>query len=213
MNAKKDALLGCIKAHDDTAWNVCTAVWELILSQKPGERETYFFIFLSQIFIENLYAENEDTFLSVDTFNVITEDIDRLANRVIVNLLRLRPSEEVFYKNLWNKISDDTLIPDQKAQVAFLIRLWIDPRIPYYQVGEGCSMENAEFACIRDEIWPVIKKADFILSIPFAQKTQRASLVMKLADELMDERKRTVFWACVMSHLSEHSRQQEESDA
>lgn len=213
MNAKKDALLECIRTHDDTAWNVCTAVWEFILSQKPEEGKIYFFIFLSQIFIEDLDVENEDIFFSSDTLSQIGEDIDRLVNRIIVNLVRQRLSEESFYEHLWNKISDDTLIPDQKAQVAFLICLWIDPRIPYYQVGDGCSMENAEFTRIRNEVWPVIKKADFILSIPFAQRTQRASLIMELADKLKDERERAVFWACVITHLSENTIQFEKSDA
>lgn len=212
MDAKKSILLECIKAHNDTAWNTCSAIWELILSQKPDEMKIYFVIFLSQIFFEDVDAEDDNTFLSSEIFEQITEDIGRLANLVIANLVRNRLSEEEVYDNLWNKITDNTLLPDQKSQVAFLLCLWIDPRIPYYQVGEGCSMEGTEFVRIVDEIWPIVKRADFILAIPFSQKTQRASLVMELSDKLKDERERAVFWACIIAHLSENSRRPEKSD-
>lgn len=212
MSAEKRDLLKCVKAHIETAWSVCAAVWELILSQEPEKQRTYFFTFLSQIFIEDMGVEDETEFLSSNTFNLITEDIDRLANRVIANLVRQRLPERSFYENLWAKISDSTLLPDKDAQTAFLTRLWIDPRIPYYQVGEGCTMANEEFVRIRDEVWPVIKRADFLLSVPFKQKTQRASLIMWLADELQDDREKAVFWACVMAHVIENSRASERSD-
>lgn len=212
MCAEKKVLLECINAHMDDAWSVCTAVWDFILSQSEEEQQSYFSLFLSQIYIEDLDIEDASEFLSDDVRDKISEDIHRLANRVVENLVRQRLPEEIFYKSLWNKIGDPALLPDKMAQISFLTRLWLDTRIPYYQVGDGCTMEDGEFYRIQDEIWPVIKKAYFILSIPIEQKTQRASLIMNLAAGLKDDREQAVFWAGVMTHLKEMPRPPEKSD-
>lgn len=212
MCAKKRALLECINAHMDDAWSVCTAVWDFILSQSEEDRQSYFSLFLSQIYVEELDFEDASEFLSNDVRDKISEDIHRLVNRVVENLVRQRLPEDVFYQSLWNKICDPALLPDKMAQISFLARLWLDTRIPYYQVGDGCTMEDDEFYRIQDEIWPIIKKAYFILSIPIKQKTQRASLIMNLAAELKDDRERAVFWAGVMAHLKDTARPPEKSD-
>lgn len=212
MCEKKQALLECVNAHMDDAWSVCTAVWDFILSQSEEDQPSYFSLFLSQISIEELDYEDVNEFLPNDVRDKISEDIHRLVHRVVENLVRQRLSEEDFYQSLWNKIGDPALLPDKMAQISFLTRLWLDTRIPYYQVGEGCTMEDSEFRRIQDEIWPVIKKAYFILSIPMEQKTQRASLIMNLAAELKDDRERAVFWAGVMAHLKEAARPPEKSD-
>lgn len=213
MSEKKTALMKCIKPHTDSAWNICAAVWEFILSQNEKEQRAYFSVFLSQIYIETLHIGDTNEFLSDDANEKITEDIYSLVNRVVANLVRQRLPEELFYENLWEKINDETLLPDRRAQISFLMRLWLDPRIPYYQVGEGCTMEDDEFACIRDAVWPVMKKAFFILAIPFSQKTQRMSLLMELADGLEDYKAKAVFWAGIMSCLTESPRSSEKPDA
>ena len=177
------------------------------------EQKSYFSVFLSEIYIENLNISDDDRFLSDDVRDRITEDIYSLANRIVANLVRQRLPEESFYENLWEKISDETLLPDKQAQISFLMRLWLDPRIPYYQVGEGCTMDDDEFSRIRDAVWPAIKKALFILAIPFSQKTQRMSLIMELADGLKDDKEKAVFWAGIMSRLTESSRSSEKSDS
>ena len=213
MNAKKDLLLECIRLHLNTAWDACEAIWEFILSQSLEEQKSYFSVFLSEIYIENLNISDDDRFLSDDVRDRITEDIYSLANRIVANLVRQRLPEDSFYENLWEKISDETLLPDKQAQISFLMRLWLDPRIPYYQVGEGCTMDDDEFSRIRDAVWPAIKKALFILAIPFSQKTQRMSLIMELADGLKDDKEKAVFWAGIMSRLTESSRSSEKSDS
>ena len=159
MCEKKQALLECVNAHMDDAWSVCTAVWDFILSQSEEDQPSYFSLFLSQISIEELDYEDVNEFLPNDVRDKISEDIHRLVHRVVENLVRQRLSEEDFYQSLWNKIGDPALLPDKMAQISFLTRLWLDARIPYYQVGEGCTMEDSEFRRIQDEIWPGTREA------------------------------------------------------
>lgn len=203
MTDRRARLLECVNAHKETAWDACEAVWELIRKQAPEEGQAYFSTFLAQIYIEDMCVSREemDTFLSDDVLVRTVEKIDALGDRILDNLVRQKLPEAEFYASLWNKICDTTLLPGLSEQVAFLVWLWVDIRIPYYQIGEGCTMANEEFVQIRDALWPTLKKAFYILIVPLDQKTQRASLLMELADGLEDERERAVFWAYVISKL------------
>lgn len=200
-------LLKVAKAHNDTLWNTCTEIWRFILLQEQDVQGNYFSTFLSQIYQEDIGITDYQQFSSEEVLSRISDDIDQLGNRIVENLVQQKMTEEAFYENLWGKICDSALLSDQTAQIAFLARLWLDPRIPYYQVEEGCTMENDEFIRIRQKIWPTLKKAYFILSIPIPQKTQRASLLMKLSNEIGDEREQAVFWASVIARLRRGSRQ------
>lgn len=195
----RDELLKTVQAHHDTIWDTCTEVWNYISAQKSECREKYFCVFLSQVNLEDIENIDIDHYFSKEAISLISNDIFQLENRIMENLIQQKMTEDEFYQNLWGKICDSTLLPDKKAQTAFLVCLWFDFRIPYYQVGQGCRMEDEEFAQLCDQIWPTIKKAYFILSIPMAQKTQRASLLMELADGIEDERERIVFWALVIA--------------
>ena len=211
----RDELLKTVQAHHDTIWNTCTEVWNYISAQKSECREKYFCVFLSQVNLEDIENIDIDHYFTKEAISLISNDIFQLENRIMENLIQQKMTEDEFYQNLWGKICDSTLLPNKKAQTAFLACLWLDFRIPYYQVGQGCRMESEEFVRLRDQILPAIKKANFILSIPMEQKTQRASLLMELADGIKDERERTVFWAFVISRLtkSNNSSSAKASDA
>lgn len=201
MPDKRKRLTACAKAHNDTIWEACEAVWALIMEQEAEERQAWFSVFLGEVYPEDICTKSVDDFFPLDVFSRINKEIGNLGLRVLDNLIRQKPSEADFYKSLWDKLCDGTLLPDREAQVAFLSWLWVDTRTPYYQIEGGCKMESGEFNRLRDEIWPFIKRALFILSAPLEQKTERASLLMKLADEIKDERARTVYWAYIIGGL------------
>lgn len=209
MENRNKELLACIKAHGGSAKNTCAAVWDLIQAQEPEEGKRYFEAFLSQIYVEDIYKEAGNGFLSDEVLGQIADGIGDLGNRIVLNLVKQRPSEEAFYANLWEKLQDTALLPDREAQSLFLCWLWLDTHIPYYQIGEGCRMEEEEFARRKNELWPLLKKAFFILSFPLRQRTQRSSLLMELADELADERDRAVYWSCVIKRLQDDARRKE----
>lgn len=201
MANMQEELLEVAKAHNDTLWNTCAEIWNYILSQRQDMQENYFSTFLSQIYLEDIDITDRQQFFSEEVLSHISDDIDQLGNRIVENLIHQKMAEETFYKNLWEKICDNALLPDRTTQTAFLARLWLDRRIPYYQVEEGCTMENDEFIRISKKIWPILRKAYFILSIPIPQKTQRASLLMELSNEIEDSRDRAVFWASIIAQL------------
>ena len=121
-----------------------------------------------------------------------------LGNRTLSNLIKKNVTEAEFYDDLWNRRQDDILSADREFKNVLLVRFWVDPRTPYYQLDEGCTMNNDEFSAAVKDINAYIEKAHFIICAGLPQKTQKASLLMKLAEEIKDPRERAVFWALVM---------------
>lgn len=210
MPNAREQILEVAKAHSETVWDICTEVWKFILRQKKDVRKEYFYDFLSQISFDDVVDENHQQLLS-DASAYLDKDIIDLVNRILENLIQQRVSDEVFYNNLWDKICDTTLLPDCSAQISFLMVLWLDPRIPYYQLGEGCIMDDEEYKKVIERIWPDLQKAFFVLFAPLPQKTQRASLLMELADGLQNEQEKIVFWADIIARLRSISQIRESS--
>lgn len=200
MNMILQELLKTASAKAETIWETVCGIWAFLMRQPVQKREEVFALFLREIVLDELEIEKPDVYFQRMVEN-ITQDIDRLAERILRNLIQKNVTEEQFYQNLWEKNCDMTLLPDETAQIAFLLRLWADPRIPYYQIGMGCTMEDEEFRAIRKTISPALKKANYILTVPFPQKTQLASLLMDLADGIADRREKAVFWANVIARI------------
>ncbi len=201
MKDKIDELLEVVKANQTMIWDTCLAVWEFISQKEPPEKAEYFVLFMSQIGIEQVEPEDIEQYFSKELLEHIGSDIKSLEDRVVDNLIRQKPEEDVFYEKLYEKICDSSLLPDLDAQTAFFTCLWLDPRIPYFYLDDGYRLSNEEYAATRREIMPALKKADYVLVHPFRQKTQRASHLMALADSLANERQKTVYWANVIAHI------------
>ena len=170
-----EKLLQVAIKNNDTLLNTCSSIWKYIIEQPANEQERLFTTFLKQIDFRDIQIVDYKAFF--DTTSRAAADIIALEARIVSNMVQQNISEELFYHNLWNKICDKTLLLEQSAQVSFLERLWMDVCIPYYQITEGCTMEDEEFSNIRQEISQHLKKANYILAYPFQQRTQRASLL------------------------------------
>lgn len=196
-----ESLRDTAKQHNRSPWELCRGVWNLMHQQPEEERERYFSVFLQEIDFSVL-ADSEDGNLSNPGEDCFTE-ADSIADRVLQNLLPKNPPEADFYHTLWEKLCDSLLFSDEEHQIAFLMRLWMDLRIPYFHRDSmGLKMEDAEFQAIFEKILPVLKKAQFLLAIRFEQKTQRTSLLMELANGLESDAERAVFWAFVISRIT-----------
>lgn len=197
----------CIGAH--SLFDVCRSFLQFVDSKGLSEEEKiqYFEVFLSEIRLKDLTSQSSDDFFKtgLESGNTLIEILG-LQNRVISNLIQSRVTVSDFYKSLWDKLDDPSLYPDLSTKAVFLQTLWMDSRIPYFQLGEGCSMENDEFKEIVQRIRPTIEKGFFILDASLKYKTERASLLMETADELTSKEERTVFWAVLISNLQQRSR-------
>lgn len=197
MKQSFDQLFALVEDNASSVWECCSVVWEYIEAQPADDREAIFYFFLNDIDLSDFEISNPP---SID-FEEKSEfrDIREIEQRIIKALVSENNTEEAFYHKLWEKINDPYLFETAKEQAAFLCVLWLDSRIPYFQLEEGSRMDNDEYQAISQKLKPLLKKANYILNTTIEQKTQRASLLMAIADNIVDEREKTVFWAKIIS--------------
>lgn len=134
------------------------------------------------------------------------EQLRATATQLIQNQLRQSFSGEVsslpedaFYEQLRHTMHDTNFVVDTEQQALYLCALLTSPYIPYYDLGPGLLMPQEEFESHLQSLEEALDKARFISNGRYRQKTQRASLLMKLAADLPDDRVRAVFWVVILS--------------
>lgn len=174
---------------------LCRQLWAFIMGRDEGEQEQYFTVLLSKIDLTSFVK-------AVEVFEDFSlQKNNMLIQNIIENLAKQNTAEDVFYHKLWEKIQDNILFPDEEAQSYFLSCLWESNLIPYYHLDEGISMENEEYRDRLKKLDDLLKRANYIIYAQLEQKTQRASLLMDLADKLEDKSDKAVFWAYALSAM------------
>lgn len=160
-------------------------------------------IFLQDITLPELAGEEmTEEFLRISSGQTINlQEFLVLENRVVSNLTQARVSTEVFYRSLWEKLNDHILISGDHGRAAFLFSLRIDNRIPYFELDEGCVMDEQRYKELVEKLQPAIAKGSFVLNTNLNYKTQKASLLMDIAKSLDDDEEQTVFWAVLLGRI------------
>lgn len=183
-------------------YSVCQEFLQLMDEKEKPQQVLYFKAFLTEISVRDMGEELPENFLGLDMIpQKDRQELLQLKNRMIFNLIQARVDEDVFYSTLWEKMMDPALISNIESRAAFLQYLWIDNRIPYYKLGEGCSMDNESYQAIVKRIQPSLNKAYFILNADLEYKTQRASLLLDVAGTLKDSQEQIVFWGVLIARL------------
>ena len=195
-----EELLDVIESNKSDIRVICGNVWSLVKDKPDREGKRVFTAFLRDLDLYDVELENIQT--EFEETDPKFESVRALEKRIVGSLIDLNPCEEDFYSQLWTKINDPILFPEQSSQVSFLTCLWSDACIPYYQLGEGCMMEDEQYRSLLEELSPYLKKANFILSTNLKQRTQRASLLMDIAEEIDEKEKKVAFWAYAISRAS-----------
>lgn len=202
----KQELLKVIKDYKSSLTCTINAIYDFIYAQEEENRFQYFSIFMDEIDIQDIEfdeASSEEIDQPENTEN--QSEIIQLKNTILSNNIYSGKEKNEFYQELWNKMNDASLIRDDEMRKLFLKYLWIDRRIPYYKLGEGCLMEDDEFAYRVEQIRDLLKQALFITGIKWSQKTERASHLIKLADQINDDRTRAVFWGIAIGFIEINS--------
>lgn len=181
-------------------YGICEELVSLAEGCGPEDGPCLLRSFLEEITVSDLIGEDlTEEFLRIPPERQEgLQECLTLENRLVSNLTQSRVSAEEFYRSLWEKINDSTLITDSHGRASFLFFLRIDSRIPYFELDEGCVMEDERYKELVDKLQPAIAKGSFILSANLKYKTQRASLLMDVANGLESEEERIVFWAVLL---------------
>lgn len=172
------------------------------LSKKEDEGPIYFKTVLTKMSVYNWVDDVSPEFLSFNIGpNSRLPELMRLVDNLISKQIEKRVSEENFYTELWKRLWDDVVLPNDEDRIAFFQILWMDTRIPYFEIGEGSIIQEDNFQKVIKKITPVIQKGEFIMNANLRRKTQWSSLLMELANSLEDETEQVVFWAVLIGGL------------
>ena len=144
---------------------------------------------------------SQETYL--DKINAIKDT----TNTILGNLIKANLEVSEFYLNLWKAISANAFFATDLDTVCAIIYLCNSSRIPYYKLDSGLKMENDEFAKIAKHNFEHLQKMIFILSAGYEQRTEIASLLLKVLDEVNDYNTKVVLFANLISFCERRAAQ------
>ncbi len=198
----EDARAGILKIFETAGGDlldVAYYIYQKIVSVPGSEPELIKFVFeeLEQRDIdgkesvERVFSKEEKDFY-IDTYGKVVDGI-------LEALLKKEVNKEGFYRDLWKGIQENPILEGEKEKAFAFYFIWIDMRVPYFELEPGIEMDNKEYVDILEGMDREIKRARFILYAPVKQKTEQASRLVHMLDALGDERKKAVFFTQILS--------------
>lgn len=140
---------------------------------------------------------------SKEDLDHLEEEYGKLTDAILEKTLIKGVSKAVFYQQLWNGMVYSSLFDTIDSKIFFIYYIWIDVRIPYFELNDGLKMSDQEFKKISQNVLEDIKKARFIIRTnKFKSRTEQAAVLLELIDSYEDnEKERTVLFAHIVNFL------------
>jgi hypothetical protein len=107
--------------------------------------------------------------------------------------------EKDFYCALWNSICTNFSGIDEKAFAFYYIL--IDKNIPYQYLGKPITMSNSRFKELTEKNRDSLDKIKYITISGYAQRTERASLLLNCLEQIEDYDSKVVVLAHALSRM------------
>lgn len=126
-----------------------------------------------------------------------------LLHEIVRVLAAGNPTVEDFYSQLYQKVFESGLFPENRQVKAVLIQMLANeiPELPYYQADNLLEMTNEEYRKGIDRVKPSLYEAIHMLNRHFESRTKEASQLCRIASELADEADRVIYWSIVIDLL------------
>lgn len=153
-----------------------------------------------QYVCENLIKDKTDKSISISQeisqseyetiVNIYEDSVEGILNSVIKTAIYGIIDEKSFYEVLCKKYRA-TVETDKELAVALELALK-DDRIPFIYLGKPLSMEQEEYKERVDKNRTYIKKINYALEIDYSQKTEVASAILNVLQEIDNYEDRVV---------------------
>ncbi len=185
---------------EDIAYRIYT---EITCLEEEGSEALEFFLENSEQ-IESTEEKRVEKIFSEEEKYQYAKTYGKIIDGTLEILLKKGLNKKQFYVELWKFIYENPILEGDKLKAFALFYIWIDVRVPYYEMESGMKMGNDEYAEICKELFEKIRKARFILNIPTEQKTERASRLINLLNEVKSQREQVVLMTQILN-LSDKS--------
>lgn len=185
-------------------YQICKLFVDLLEKNSNTAKEGFQY-FLTEVSPPRYTEENiPDDLFEIDETEIDSDTqirIIEMERQLVKELIFRDVSVDEFYEEMWKRISDTLLVSDIYQKSFFLYQMWLDPRIPYFQLGLGVDMDNETYKDYAHRLQPEFKKALFVMNAGYPQKTQKASVLLKISDDITDPNERIVFWSLTIGLL------------
>lgn len=195
----KEKIADILKKASGERLNLACKIYNVIAACSGHEKEALEYFFSYPENIEPGGKEEAEAEFTAEEKDRYVASYGKLIDGSLEALLRENLPAPEFYGRLWNVIQNNTILVSEKQKAFALYYIWIDARIPYFELEEGLTMSNKEYRDYIMQYEEILKKARFILFTPTNQKTQRASRVVTLLEEMPDDRAKAVLMAQILN--------------
>lgn len=171
-----------LSTADAPTLSICAELYKMILAQKEEDRPKAFELAI------NLYDDidsDETKEISVSPYEKQRQKLKKEYGEIVDSYIELfakrKESADDFYKHLWDAIQNELIFPDEASKVFACYYVIIDRHVPYFNLPSGYTMTNDKYRKLWDEHGndTAQKRIRYILNTEFAQRTQRASLLLE----------------------------------
>lgn len=144
---------------------------------------------------ESVYDDRskKQTTISNEEINYHLPKCKSLSKGVIDYLSNKGYEPKCYYKKLWDTISNLLCSASEVEKGVCLYAILRDQRTPYYQIEKGLYMENDQYRKTIDQIDSQLNKLRFVLNLANSQRTETASQILEILDELETKESKAVF--------------------
>lgn len=188
--------------------NVCLYLYELLIHNSDRAVELLSFFYEKANSIKSSHEKVAKIEISEVLYDDLIKQYGNVVDTLFEQILFKNLPKEQFYSQIWERIISSPVFEDKQGKAFALYYIWIDVRIPYFQLEDGLSMSNDEFRELTESLMTDIIEARFIMRTPFfSQRTARASVLLDLLNNISDRKKQAV----LMSHILSFSMPDEEA--
>jgi len=194
-----------IEQNRQNIYGICKLCMKL-LEENMETAQQGFQYFLTHVSLPNYNNPDEipEEFFDIDEDEIDEATQTRISGmefQIVKELIFKDVLEDTFYEEIWKRASDPLLLSDIYQKSFFLLRMWLDSRIPYYQLGLGIDMDNQTYKDYVQQVKLPYQKMVFAMNAGYPKRTQKASILLKIADEIQDQKSRIVFWSLTIGRL------------
>lgn len=177
----------------------CAMIYEQI---KKAEDESDMFQMFLEYDPKNSSNEKEiEMRFTATQIQKLVKSCKELVSGMVDKLISQDLDEKDFYNKLWESVKQNELLNDNDERICALYLIWKEPRIPYFKLERGLKMANEEFTKSTERLSMEINKAMYILNSNFEQRTERASLLIDLLDNIDCKEDKSVVMVQILSAL------------
>lgn len=170
---------------------------------KSDDPESLFAVILSTPRMPFSEDPGPSNFIGEAIREEVIEKYAQLLNDTVERQAEDNPNQDDFYKNLYYIVFRSKVFPDDIHTQTVLLYLLSEETvlIPYYQAVNLLIMENDEFHDNIRRLFPQFQQAAHMLNRRFKSRTEEASQLWEISQQLKSEQEQIVYWAVLISMI------------